>query len=187
MAALQRCIAEGDFHALNQRRYQVWRGSLPDRRAVPNPLAFGDAKQFVRHCKSNAIPFVPARHKAPSTIVFMSNRQLRSVLKRFVSDSPDDCSMSAYQAWRDAQEVNGSPVPSSVTIAKRLGGWRKALSKVLDRPLRDGVERLTSENDRLARVATEVKMVEDAGLLEPSMRAWNELRAARPELGVRAP
>jgi len=61
VAALRRCVAESGLAELNQDRYARWRRSLPDRRVVPNPLAFGgDAASFVEFCAQHGVPCAQA-------------------------------------------------------------------------------------------------------------------------------
>ena len=86
--ALRRCAEESGHEALNQGRYNRWRYSLPDRRVVPNPLAFGDATGFQEFCRANGVECLPAKKTSPGRPVFHgSTRELRRVVERFLADS----------------------------------------------------------------------------------------------------
>ena len=66
VSALERCVAECGHDAINQNRYMKWRSLLPDPAVVPNPLAFGNAREFVGFCEAHEIPCVEARRKSSS-------------------------------------------------------------------------------------------------------------------------
>lgn len=125
--ALERCLAESGETELNQHRYGKWHESLPNRRDVPNQLAFGNAAEFVKFSKANGFPAIKAvKHSDVIPRVFMSNSQLLAVVQRFVSET-GSTSYSAFLGWRVERVEEGEAIPSAVTIAKRFVGWSNAL------------------------------------------------------------
>ena len=125
--ALERCLKESGHDVLSQHRYSKWRTSLPNRREVPNPMAFGKASDFVAFCKANQLPCLPAGKRTETTKrVFMSKSQLAGVLERFV-DETGISSSARFEEWRTVQMAEGERLPSAYTISRRFDGWTKAL------------------------------------------------------------
>ena len=180
VAALKRCLSESGWETLNQGRYARWRASLPDRRTVPGPLAFGNAVEFEEFCQSHGVPCLPAQKKVESVArYFGSTRELRRVVERFLAESEDHAG-DAYDAWRAELVATGESVPTSATLRARLGGWSEIVGGESNHQARHQL----SLREKLERVAEKVAIVEAEIGPSPTGRLWNELRSERPDLGL---
>lgn len=181
--ALKRCFAECGEPALNQSVYARWRDGLPNPRSVPSSFAFGDVKSFAGLCSELGIPVLKSKGRRAGKPVFMSDRQLRAVARRFVAATLGPYARGEFDVWRAQRLAAGESVPSFGTIEGRLGSFAAAFTDDELPPSRDEVY----WRDVLVRVAREIGVVEsESGVSPVEMKDWRAVRSARPDLGLYA-